>query len=173
MKLEVRDTINAPAREVFELLRDRLVEIVPHMPNISKIEVQSREEMGPQTHVVAIWYAKADIPEVAKKFLKPEYLSWRDDAKWNESDLSVNYSLDPSSSAKLYSVKGHNIIKPAGDSQSTLHVTCDVEIYPEKLPGLPRFMAAMVKKPVEETIRLMLEPNLKNLAKGLNSYFKK
>lgn len=172
MKLEARDTIHAPALEVFSLLRDRLTEIVPHMPNIDRIEIQKREPGNPITHVIAVWHAKAEIPEVAKKFLKPEYLAWRDDARWNETDLSVDYILEPPSNVKLYSVKGRNRLVD-GTGRSVLHVSCDVNIYPEKLPGLPSFMARLVKKPVEETIRLMLEPNLKNLAKGLNSYFKK
>lgn len=170
MRLERTDLIEAGAENAFLLLRDRLPELARYLPNVSRIEVESREENGDTVKLVSRWFAKAEIPEVAKKFIKPEYLSWRDFATWKKSDLSVDYHLESVVAKSLFEIKGRNVLAPKGD-KSELHVTCDVEIYPEKLPGLPRFMAAMAKKPVEAFIKQMLSPNLTSFSSGLNAYY--
>ena len=75
MKLESTGKIQQPLETVFELVRDRLPEVVPYMPNVDRIVVDSREEHDGKVRIVNTWFAKADIPQAAKKILKPEILT--------------------------------------------------------------------------------------------------
>jgi hypothetical protein len=171
MRIERRDRINAPANDAFLVLRDKLTEFVRFLPNIDRIEVESRQAEGDEIATVNRWYAKTEIPEIAKKFVKPEYLSWLDTAKWKISDHSVKYEITSPVVKGLLKVSGHNRLLKKSETESELHVVCDVEIYPEKVPGVPRFMASLAKRPIEEIVKKALEPNLTRLADGLNRYF--
>ena len=78
MKLEAVATLSFPRPLVFSTYRDRLPQLVPHLPNVEKIEVLEREEApGGEAGVVRLlnlWFAKADVPKVAQSVIKPEML---------------------------------------------------------------------------------------------------
>ena len=118
------------------------------------------------------WYAHAEIPAAAKKFISPDLMSWQDTATWDGASLKVEYTLQSFVANELFKARGTNTFKATSDGYTDLTVSCEVEIYPEKLPGLPRFIAGAVKGPVEETIKRILTPNLMSFAEGLNGYFK-
>ncbi len=108
MKIERRDVVNGPAEQAFLVLRDRMSEFIAFLPNIERIEVQERKEIGEKVDTTIRWYAKAEIPDVAKKFVKPEYLSWLDTATWDKSDLSIEYSISSPMAKGLLTVTGRN-----------------------------------------------------------------
>lgn len=170
MKLEKKDTIAASQDFVYELVRDRLSELVPHLPNVERIEVLERKESPGKVHLLNHWFVKVDIPGMVKKFLKPEYLSWKDRAVWDDAAKEVRYDLEAAVASGLFSVKGVNRFVATGPDQCELIVSCTVEIYPEKIPGVPRILAGTIKGPVEDLIKLVLEPNLTSLSKSVQKY---
>ncbi|MEK7692248.1 MAG: hypothetical protein AAB425_14625 [Bdellovibrionota bacterium] len=173
MRLENSDTVEADAQTVYKIIRDQLTGLVPFLPNVGKIEVLSRKDLGGgRTEIVNLWHAKAEIPSVAKKFISPDILSWKDYAVWNDEEMAVEYRLEPAFGGSLFEVKGRNFLKVRDAKSSQLHLTCDVAIYPEKLPGVPRLLAGVVKPAVEELIKKILTPNLTSLASGVNGKLK-
>ncbi|MFN8370794.1 MAG: SRPBCC family protein [Bacteriovoracaceae bacterium] len=173
MKLESKDIINAPLDVVFKLVRDDLEKIVPYLLNIKKIEMKERTEKNDELHLINHWYAKAEIPAVAQKFVKPELFSWKDTAIWKNKEYKVDYKLESFWANDLYSAKGTNSFKAINDKQTELTVSCEVEIYPDKVPGVPKFLMKQVLPAIEGLLTKALAPNLTALAKGLNEYFKK
>jgi hypothetical protein len=171
MKLESTEVINKPLEDVYTLVRDELEKLVPYLPNVNKIEVVDKSQTDNKVHIVNNWYAMADMPKLLSKFLKPEIFSWKDIADWNNETHSVDYSLESFLANDLFDAKGTNTFTALGDDKTELKISCEVSIYPEKIPGVPRLIAGKVKPMVESLIEKILAPNLTSLGTGLNKYF--
>jgi hypothetical protein len=170
MHIESTDVVDASADELYVLVRDEMPKLVPHMPNIERIERVEREEREGGPHIVNHWYAKSQLPGLISKFMSPEILSWKDDAHWRDADYSVDYTLQGFWRPELYLCRGTNSFKPHGEGQTEVKVSVELDIYPEKLPGVPKFLASRAVPAVEEFIKRLLQPNLTSLAKGLQAY---
>jgi hypothetical protein len=173
MELESKTVVKAPLEKVYDLVKNKLPEIVPYLPNVDKIEVLEKNEDGSKTHLVNKWYAKAEVPGVVKSFIKPELFCWKDVASWDDDSHSVNYSLESYLANDLFDANGKNSFVSLNENETELIVTCQVKIYPEKLPGVPRLLAKKVSPAVEGLIEKLLAPNLSSLGDGLNQYLEK
>lgn len=174
MRLERKDIIEQPADDILILVRDEMPKLVPYLQNVARIEVIEREDISEnKVRIVNQWYAKAEIPSVAKKFVKPELLSWKDHAMWTNDEYRVDFELESLLANNLFEVKGTNTFGPHEDNEehTLIHVSCEVKIYPENIPGVPGFLAKRVKPMVENLIEGMLGPNLTSLGQGLMQYF--
>ena len=171
MILENIEIINRPLEEVYELVKNDLDKLVPYLPNIRKIEIKEKTQTEQGIHIVNYWYAIADMPSLLQKFLKPEIFSWKDIADWNDEYKKVDYTLQSFLANDLFDAIGTNTFTAVSDTQTQLHLKCEVKIYPDKVPGVPRLLAKKVTPLVEGLIEKILTPNLTSLGKGLNKYF--
>lgn len=170
MNLESVDVINQPVDVVYNLVRDELDQLVPYLPNISKIEVESSEAAGDDLKKVNRWYAEVDAPGLIKKVIKPEMFSWIDRAHWNNDEKTVEYSLESTFGKDLFDARGKNYFKEV-DGGTELRITCEVQIYADKVPGVPRLLAKKATPVIEGLLKKMLQPNLTALAEGLKGYY--
>lgn len=172
MKLESKDIIPRSREEVYNVLKNDLEKLVPYMPNVKRIEMVDRTEKGQgQTAITNHWYADAEIPTIAKKFIKEDLLSWKDKALWHDNDFLVEYTLESFWGNDIYDATGKNVMKALGPNKTELTLTCDLVIHPDKVPGVPKFLVKKVLPAIEGLIKRILQPNLTSLGKGLNSYF--
>ena len=118
------------------------------------------------------WYANAEIPTIAKKFIKEDLMSWKDKAVWNDKEFFVEYELESFWGNDIYDATGKNVISELGPNKTQLTLTCDLVIHPNKVPGVPKFLVKKVLPAIEGLIQKVLQPNLTSLGKGLNEYFK-
>ena len=154
------------------LVRDDLSKLVPFLPIVDKIVTLEREAINAHQHRrLNHWFAKADVPSLAKKYIKPEFFAWKDYAVWDDQERSAEFRLESFFGKDLYEAKGKNYFRPVGDGKTEVHVCCDVTLYVDKVPGVPRFLAGTILPLIEAVIIKILEPNLKSLSKGLNGYF--
>ncbi len=173
MHLETKDIVNQPVDRVYALVRDDLGKLVPFLPNIEKIDVIEKEKINEnERKVVNHWYSKVDVPAMAKKYLKPEVFAWKDFAVWNDQEKSASFRLESFVGKDLYEAKGKNYFRAIGTDKTEVCISCDITIHADKVPGIPRFLAATLLPVIEGIIAKILEPNLKSLSKGLNGYFK-
>lgn len=171
MHLSNKEVIDRPLEEVYKLVRDDLSKLVPHMPNVGRIEVKSRQENGDKIEVVNHWYAKAEMPSLLKKFINPDIFSWKDVATWDNQAHKVDYRLESFLANDLFDAKGTNSFRAVSDKQTELTISCEITIYPEKVPGVPKLLARQVTPAIEGLIEKILGPNMTALGKGLNQYF--
>ncbi len=172
MKLESKDCVDAPASLVYPLVRDHLPDLVPYLTNIEKVEVLERQEEGPgKVFILNMWKAQMDIPSALQRILKPEFLSWRDYAHWQDECFHVDYRLEGTWLRELYTATGCNSFKPANDGKGTeITISCEVELHPDKVPGVPTFIVKALLPALETLIRRLLAPNLTALSAGVRGY---
>ncbi len=172
MKLENKKIINRSLDDVYELVRDNLEKLVPYMPNVDKIKTVSTKAHEDGVDIVNHWYAKAEVPGLLKKFLNPDLLSWKDYAHWKNQEHLVEYKLESTLGNDLFDANGINYFRDAGENKTELVVTCNVVIYADKVPGIPKIIAKKALPLIEGLIEKILGPNLTALGDGLNEYFK-
>jgi len=173
MILESKEIINRPLSEVYSLVRDDLSKLVPYMPNVERIEVKKHQPKdGNLVEVINHWYGKAEVPSMMKKFISPELFSWKDHAIWNNEKHYVEYQLESFLANDLFDAKGKNTFTAVGSDKTELKISCQITLYPEKVPGVPRLLAKTVLPGIEAILEKVLGPNLTSLGKGLNEYFK-
>lgn len=171
MQVEYTDTINAPLEEVYKLVKYDLQKIVKYLPNIEEIQVLEQKKVKNKDFILNQWTAEAKVPSLAKKFINKELFSWKDCAYWDDSKFQVKYEIEPFFAKGIYEAKGCNSFKADGD-KTELTLRCDVEIYPDKIPGIPKFIAKKIHPIIETMIENMLAPNVTSLSKGIKDYLK-
>ena len=171
MKLQHTDTINAPLEVVYNLVKNDLPKVVQYLPNIREVKVIERSQRDGKDYIINQWLAEANIPSLAKKFIDEKLFSWKDCAYWDDSQHKVDYEIEPFFAKGIYEAKGTNLFRPF-DGKMQLTLSCEVQIYPEKIPGIPKFIAKQLNPILEQMIESMLAPNLTSLGRGLKEYLR-
>jgi hypothetical protein len=141
MRFEIKDSIPLSLEEAFLLIRDEMPALVPFMPDTEEITVLSREDLEDEVKIVNRWRASLEkIPSALRSFVKPEMLSWNDHARWTEADHTARWELEALGSSKLFSCRGETSMLEEG-GQVYLKIIVNFEIYPEHVPGIPKFLA--------------------------------
>jgi hypothetical protein len=168
MKLHAESVLPFPREVVYRTYRDRLVELVPFLPNIRGIEVRSRADEGSVSRLVNVWHGGGDIPSVARAFLSERMLSWTDHATWDEAAWTCAWRMESHSFREAVHAAGKNAFLVDGDG-CRLVIDGDLTIDGKKLP-VPRFLAGTVAPAVEKFLVGMIRPNLTEVARGVERF---
>lgn len=166
MYVESTDHLDHDAKEVYELVRDELPKLLPHLPDVEELtQLEYERTSDTKVRIVNRWRARAQVPSMVAKFLPPDTFVWTDYAEWDDAEQKVDYRLEGFG----YEVRGTNYFQPDGDG-TLIKVTAHVTIHPEKFK-VPKLLFNKVFPLIEGTVKKALQPNLTSLARGLKSYF--
>ena len=171
MKLEADAQIPFPREVVFSAYRDRLTELVPHLPNVAAIAVESREETNGRTKFVNKWTAKADVPTVLKGIISADAISWIDRAEWDSDAWTCAWETEPSVFTNNVKCGGVNTFYEE-NGKTRLEIRGELQVDPKGIPGVPNFLASRVAPAAEKFIVNLIRPNLISVAGGLDSFLK-
>ena len=171
MRIQCADPVPMAAQAVFLLIRDEMPKLVPFLHDVDKIEVASRKVEGDVVHLLNVWYGSSErVPGAIKKFLKPEFFSWKDHASWTGATRAATWRLEPRAGAQIFECFGTTRIEEAGPQESRIVMDINLEIHPDKVPGIPGFIGRSMRGEVEEFVSKMLTPNMRNLAASVRKY---
>jgi len=170
MRIDLSDPLPMSAEDVFHLIRDDMPSLVPYMDGADSITVTSRIESEDQVALVNRWIASMDtVPAPVKKFAKQELISWDDHATWTTSTKSCTWRLQPLKNIKIFSCSGTTAVVEDGDT-AKLTMAIDLEIYPDRVPGVPKFLARRIRPQIEKFISGHLTKSMRNLALSIRAY---
>ena len=170
MRFEIKDSIPLGVEEAFLLIRDEMPALVPFMPDTEEITVLSREDLEDEVKIVNRWRASlGKIPSALRSFVKPEMLSWNDHARWTEADHTARWELEALGSSKLFSCRGETSMFEEG-GQVYLQIIVNFEIYPEHVPGIPKFLARKLGPQIEKLIGDVLSVNMRQMGQSIIAY---
>jgi hypothetical protein len=169
-KISVHDSVTSPRDLVFQTFRDDLDDLDQFLPDIESIVTESREELdGEKTRIVRVWKAQAEIPKIARSFIKPEMLQWTDYATWNPQDWSCEWEMKVGFMTDAITARGVNrYSEKNGDTEIVIDGILEVDA--KKIPGVPRMLAGKLGKAVEAFVVKMITPNLKDVNRGMEKY---
>lgn len=166
MHIESTDRVARPASEVFPLVRDRLPELLPYLPDVERIERLSyQEQPGNRVAIVNRWTASTKPPAAVARFLPPDLLVWTDTATWRADDWEVDYRLEGFG----YEVVGVNRFAPDGDG-TLVKIQADITLHPDRFK-IPKLVFNKVFPHIEGLVKDAVRPNLTALARGLQAYY--
>ncbi len=154
---------------VFETYRDRLVELVPFLPDVRSIEVKERSEKGDTVEVFNVWRGGGEIPAAARAFLTESMLSWDDLATWNSAAWTCAWRVRTHAFTEAVQCEGTNVFVAEGSS-TVLQIRGSLRIDGAKLAGVPRLLAGTVSRAVEDVLVKKITPNLVQVSDGVRRY---
>lgn len=169
--MELRADANIPFERpvVFAAYRDKLIDMLPYLPNVRAIEVRKREEDGDVVKLLNFWKGGGDIPAAARAFVSEGMLSWLDHASWNAAEFTCDWKIEPQAFTEAITCIGKNRFFEDGQ-KTRLEIRGEIAIDPKKLKGIPGFLSGKVAKAVEELLISKIKPNLVSTADGLTKY---
>lgn len=161
-----------PRLLVYTTYRDKLLELVPYLPNVQRIEVKTRREENGLIHFVNEWYGGGEIPMLARTFLSENMLSWTDHATWNNFDFTANWCNQSHVFAEaVYCAGKHRFLEDG--TGTSIESLGELIIDPKELTGVPQFLAGQVAKTVEDLLSKQIKSNLLQLSDGVRRYLEK
>lgn len=158
MELLAKTRLPFPRPVVFATYRDRMTEVTPYLPNISSIVVKERSGEGARVHLANVWTAKAELPSVARKFVKEGMLAWTDSADWDQASWQCRWRIETHAFPGLVECSGTTSFAESGD-QTDIEFRGDLVLHLEKA-HIPRILAGTVAPHVERLVVNSLRPNL-------------
>ncbi len=174
MHFEKEDKISHPASVVLDTMIDRMEAIAPFLPNVERIDtLEKKRRRNGRIFIVRRWQGVGDsIPRALRPFVSKDWLAWIDTALWVPHEFKVEWTLS-TKLGHLYECSGTNYFEPYPRAEATstrIRVTGDLQVYPDRLPGIPRILGARLAPAVESFVVALITPNLTEVAKGLQLY---
>jgi hypothetical protein len=171
--MELRADVNLPHPRplVFRVYRDRTPELLPYLPNVRAITVESRREDGDVVEMVNTWKGGGEIPKAARAFLSEAMLSWTDRAKWDEKTFVCEWKVETHAFTEAVSCTGTNTFVDDG-GETRIEIRGTLSIDPKKVRGVPSLVAGKVAKMVEEFLVAKIRPNFVETSRGVERFIK-
>lgn len=155
---------------VYEIIRDRLPELVPYMDNVSAISTVERGDGPNGPHLLNRWRADAgQVPGAARKFIKPEMLEWNDHADWNDAEHHVDWRIESAVFTGMYTCQGRNRVVADGDDVRIV-ISGEMKVDAKRIPGVPSFLAKKVVPTIENYLIDRMKPNMASLGTGVQRF---
>ena len=170
MKFNVQVEIPFERQLVFETYRDQLVELVPYMANVQSIEIRTREVEGDVVKLFNVWKGTtSDVPAPLRPIVSPDVMSWNDSAVWDASRFRCDWEITLPALPEAVTAKGFTNYQDDGDV-TVVSISGEFIIHPDRVPGVPSFMAKRLAPTLEKFVVGLLQPNLKKSTEAVESY---
>lgn len=161
MRFTLTDELPHPRDLVFATHRDKLEELVEYLPNVESVEIRKREIDGAVVRLENHWKgASTDVPAVLRPIVKAEYLSWVDYAEWDEAAHRCRWRIELGLLPGAITARGESVFVEEGD-ETIVNMTGEFIIHPERIPGVPAFVAKNAAPALEKFIVGLIQPNLR------------
>lgn len=169
MQLNASVYLPFPRPLVYATYRDELLKLVAQMPNVKKVVLKSRQEQDHVVQQVFEWHGKSDIPVMLRSFVSEDLLTWTDQATWKGAEYQTQWQIQPHAFREAIVWAGRDAYLEEGEG-TRLESKGTLTIDPNKLKGVPGFMAGQVGRIAEEMLAKQAEPNFVEMAKCVQAY---
>jgi hypothetical protein len=170
MKIQSSDIIHHPLKAVYETYRNELPKITGYVPNITKIEVASREDVEGGVKLHNIWHAIGEIPGIARAFIKPDMLMWDDYAHWIDAEHYCQWELSTRFFTENVTCSGRSSFYDNGEGTTRVELSGEFRLSLKGVRGIPRILATRAEPQIEKFIVALITPSLRLVTKGIGRY---
>ena len=158
---------------VFETYRDRLPDIVEFMPNVRRIDLETREDKaGGIVEIVNVWHGGGEIPAAARVVLTDSMLSWTDYASWDSTTHTCSWRIETHSFKGAVRCHGSNRFLKS-DAGTMIEIRGELVIDASHIVAVPRFLRKSVGQSVSEFLVKKIAPNLLEASVGIRRYLER
>ena len=170
--LEKKILLDAPVEKVWLTYRDCLPKLVRVMPTVDEIKVVSREETKDEVRLLNKWKISGGLPSIIKNLVPTKLLSYNDAAVWNQNEYVCYFTETPIDGSEIYKCVGKNTFLEQGN-KTLLTISFELIIHPEKIPGVPSFIAKSIAPKIEKIISKEVVKNLASTSKVVEKHISK
>lgn len=173
MRFEVREDTKYARATVFDAHRDHVVDIVPYLPDVEKIELRSSSRHANGREEQVHWWtgSPAALPALLRPLVPPALLQWKQTTLWDPQTCTASWSIEVPGMAEAILAQGVNrYVEDKGLCR--IEIEGDFEFHPERVPQLskiPSSAVPMVEKAVVSLIVPMIERTGSAVAKWLDA----
>ena len=171
MIISLNTRLPFPRALVYRTYRDKLIELLPYMPNVREIEIKSKREENGRLYCINEWRGGGEIPAVARAVISEDMLSWTEHNVWNEAEFTLEWRIKTHAYTAAVQCGGKNRFIEAGDA-TVIENRGKLVIDQDKLEGIPPFLRGGVASIVEDFLGKKVEPNLVQMGQGVCAYLK-
>jgi hypothetical protein len=169
MIVSVDIRIPFPRSLVYAIYRDKLVELVPYLPNVRSIRVKSRREEKGKVYSINEWHGGGEIPKAARAILSEKMLFWTEYNTWNETDFTMDWQIKTHAFTEAVHCAGKNCFIEEGNG-TLIESRGKLMIDPHEIKGFPPFLIGQVSHIIEDFLGKKIEPNLLQMSEGVRHY---
>jgi len=153
MRIEREDYLLHPADAVYPLVRDRIEELLPHLPGVDSVEILSRVKEGKgKTRVRSRWRVRP--PAFLGRLLPAAAFSWEEDALW----IDKRYCVESRILGYGYESAAQIFYEPASD-YTRVRIGAEVTLRPDSV-DIPKENLEKIVAGAEDALREAIEPNM-------------
>ncbi len=172
MRINASVFLPFPRALVYVTYRDKLLELVPQMPNVKSVALKSRQEQGSTVQQVFEWRGKSDIPGLLKPFVSEDLLTWTDFATWKEAEFTTDWKIQPHAFGEA--IRWAGLDRFLEESNGTrIESRGELTIDPHRLKSVPSFLAGQVSHLAEDILAKQAEPNFIELSRLVQAHLEK
>lgn len=169
MIISLDTRIPFPRSLVYSTYRDKLIELLPYMPNVRHIEIKSHRQENGRIYCINEWRGGGEIPAVARAVISEDMLSWTEHNIWDEAEFTLEWRIKTHAYTEAVNCGGKNRFLEEGDS-TVIENRGKLLIDREKLEGIPPFLRGSVASIVEDFLGKKVGPNLVQMGEGVREY---
>ena len=171
MIISLNTRLPFPRSLVYRTYRDKLLELLPYMPNVREIEVKSKREENGHIYCINEWRGGGEIPAIARAVISEEMLSWTEHNIWNDAEFTLEWRIKTHAYTEAVQCSGKNRFLEEGDS-TVIENRGKLVIDQNKLEAIPPFLRGSVASIVEDFLGKKVGPNLVQMGEGVCAYLK-
>ena len=156
--------LKRPRHELWSIMRDHLVDLATSIEDIERVEqIERTDEANDVVHIVNKWHAHRHVAASVLAFLPIGELSWIDRNRWDASDWTCAWTIEPAFLREHITCSGQTSFASAMGGQGT-RVTFAGEL--DLKPGALGSMRPMIAGFVESAVTTISPRNLRAVAEA-------
>ena len=169
MLIQTSSVVPFPRSLVYVTFRDRLVELVPYLPEVRSIKVKSRHQEGEQVHSTNEWQGTGEIPFLLRPWLSDDFLKWTEYNIWNNVEFTLQWWIETQAFSKAFHYAGENRFLEEG-THTVIESQGELRVEPQQLQGVPSLLRNQVAHVAEKFLAQRMEPNQLQIAGAVRLY---
>ncbi len=163
--------VKHPREKVWEVVRDRLDELVPYMDDIESVTMQDKSDrLDGIKDIVNIWKADIQLPAILNSIIDSSRLSWTDRAQWQADQTLCHWEIEPHFFPERTRCTGTTRYEPAIGGRGT-RITFEghLEVSSKKISGVQTFIEGRSATAMESLVTTLIPKNFCKITNALST----
>lgn len=171
MLIQHNAQIPFPIEDVYNAFLLRMDELPPWLPGIQRIDITRFETPAPHTAQVDYkWHVhNAVVPPLLRPFLRDNMDHIRSTTTWCAQRRVVEFEFYHDDYRELFDCHGTFTLVETSHDSMRIDIHAKLTPYPERVPGVPRWLARKGLPLIETTIGNIIRPSLLALPAALQT----
>lgn len=155
-----------PWPDLWRVLRDELPRLTDRLDEVASIECLDRkEEPSGHVHIVNRWTAAPQLPAMLQSYVKPEMLTWIDEAMWDEAGAMCRWSIRFPYFQEHVRCAGETLFQPAMGGKGT-RLSFSGALVLDGIPMGLEVLQGVLARGAESVVTRIVASNFQKLAKA-------